>query len=377
MKTRALSGTLTVRASLVAGEMIYGGKSMSKDKKERACNVRKTSIGGQALIEGIMMRGPKISAMAVRDPEGNMVVEEWENKVSKRPKFCKWPIIRGVFGFIDSMVIGYKALMRSAEIAIDEEDEKAKKAKKNADTESPAAENAAEEEKKAAKKKKSNDTVFGIAMGVASVLGTVLAVVLFIVLPNFIYTWLEKLLPFLPLDNGALNSLVKSAFEGLLKIAVLVGYMALVTLMKDIRRTFMYHGAEHKTIFCYEHGLELTVENVKKEGRFHPRCGTSFLILMLLVSMFISFFIDPIFILATGGVPHVLIRSAIKLLLLPINMGIGYELIKLAGKHDNLFTRIVSAPGMWLQHITVLEPEDDMIECAITAFKKVIPEEDK
>ena len=350
---------------------------MSKNKKERACNVRKTSIGGQALIEGIMMRGPKMSAMAVRDPEGNMVVEEWENKVSKRPKFCKWPIIRGVFGFIDSMVIGYKALMRSAEIAIDEEDEKAKKAKKNADTESPAAENAAEEEKKAAKKKKSNDTVFGIAMGVASVLGTVLAVVLFIVLPNFIYTWLEKLLPFLPLDNGALNSLVKSAFEGLLKIAVLVGYMALVTLMKDIRRTFMYHGAEHKTIFCYEHGLELTVENVKKEGRFHPRCGTSFLILMLLVSMFISFFIDPIFILATGGVPHVLIRSAIKLLLLPINMGIGYELIKLAGKHDNLFTRIVSAPGMWLQHITVLEPEDDMIECAITAFKKVIPEEDK
>ena len=350
---------------------------MSKDKKERACNVRKTSIGGQALIEGIMMRGPKMSAMAVRDPEGNMVVEEWENKTSKRPKFCKWPIIRGVFGFIDSMIIGYKALMRSAEIAIDEEDEKAKKAKKNAEAEAPAAEDAVAEEEKAAEKKKSNDTVFGIAMGVASVLGTVLAVVLFIVLPNFIYTWLEKLLPFLPLDNGALNSLVKSAFEGLLKIAVLVGYMALVTLMKDIRRTFMYHGAEHKTIFCYEHGLELTVENVKKEGRFHPRCGTSFLILMLLVSMFISFFIDPIFILTMGSVPHVLIRSAIKLLLLPINMGIGYELIKLAGKHDNLFTRIISAPGMWLQHITVLEPEDDMIECAITAFKKVIPEEDK
>ena len=308
--------------------------------------------------------------MAVRDPEGNMVVEEWDNKISKRPAFCKWPIIRGVFGFIDSMVIGYKALMRSAEIAIDEEDEKAKKAKKN------EAENISAEEK-ADEKKKSNDTVFGIAMGVASVLGTVLAIVLFIVLPNFIYTWLEKLLPFLPLDNGALNSLVKSAFEGLLKIAVLVGYMALVTLMKDIRRTFMYHGAEHKTIFCYEHGLELTVENVRKEGRFHPRCGTSFLILMLLVSMLISFFIDPIFILTMGSVPHVLIRSAIKLLLLPVNMGIGYELIKLAGKHDNLFTRIISAPGMWLQHITVLEPEDDMIECAITAFKKVIPEEEK
>ena len=340
------------------------------DKKEKACPFKKTSIGGQALIEGIMMRGPKKSAMAVRDPEGNMVIEEWENKTSKRPKFCKWPIIRGVFGFIDSMVIGYKALMRSAEIAIDEEDEKSKKAKKN------EAENITAEEK-TDEKKKSNDTVFGIAMGVASVLGTVLAVVLFIVLPNFIYTWLEKVLPFLPLNNAALNSLVKSAFEGLLKIAVLVAYMALVTLMKDIRRTFMYHGAEHKTIFCYEHGLELTVENVKKQSRFHPRCGTSFLVLMLLVSMLISFFIDPLFLLTMGSIPHVLIRSAIKLLLLPINMGIGYELIKFAGKHDNILTRIISAPGMWLQHITVLEPEDDMIECAIAAFEKVIPEEEK
>ena len=346
---------------------------MNKNKNEAACSLKKCSIGGQALIEGIMMRGPKISAMAVRDPEGNMVVEEWENKTSKRPKFCKWPIIRGVFGFIDSMVIGYKALMRSAEIAIDEEDEKAKKAKEN--TEETEAE--VKEEKTDDKKKKSSDTIFGIAMGIASVLGTVLAVGLFIILPSFIYSWLEKLLPFLPLDNAALNSLVKSAFEGLLRIAVLVAYMALVTLMKDIRRTFMYHGAEHKTIFCYEHGLELTVENVKKERRFHPRCGTSFLILMLLVSMLISFFIDPIFLLTIGKVPHVIVRSAIKLLLLPINMGIGYELIKFAGKHDNLLTQIISAPGMWLQHITVFEPEDDMIECAITAFKKVIPEEEK
>lgn len=332
-----------------------------------------------------MMRGPKLSAMAVRDPDGNMVVEEWENKTSKRPKFCKWPIIRGVFGFADSMIIGYKALMRSAEIAIDEEEENTKKSKKKAKDSKAEAEAEAKEEtvensdekKSDEKSKKSTDTVLGIAMGVASVLGTVLAVLLFIVLPSFIYSWLEKLLPFLPLDNGALNSLVKSAFEGFLRIAVLVAYMALVTLMKDIRRTFMYHGAEHKTIFCYEHGHELTVENVKKEGRFHPRCGTSFLILMLLVSMLISFFIDPIFLLTLGSVPHVIIRSAIKLLLLPINMGIGYELIKFAGKHDNLITRIISAPGMWLQRITVLEPEDDMIECAIAAFTKVIPEEEK
>ena len=354
------------------------------NKKEISCAARKTSIGGQALIEGIMMRGPKISAMAVRNPQGEMVIEEWENKAPKRPKFCKWPLIRGVFGFIDSMTIGYKALMRSAEIAIDEEEEEAKKAekkakkkKKNTEATEKIEETVSADKKEDAKnEKKSTDALFGVIMGIASVLGTVFAVLLFVVLPSFIYNWLEGALPFLPIENAALNSLVKSAFEGVLRITVLVAYMALVTLMKDIRRTFMYHGAEHKTIFCYEHGLELTVENVRNERRFHPRCGTSFLILMLLVSMFISFFIDPLFILTTGGVPHVAIRSAIKLLLLPINMGIGYELIKLAGKHDNLFTRIISAPGMWLQHITVLEPDDDMIECAIAAFVKVLPKEE-
>ncbi len=318
-------------------------------KKERLCNIRKTSIGGQALIEGIMMRGPKKSAMAVRDPDGNMVLEKWDNDVSKRAKIFKMPIIRGVFSFIDSMASGYKCLMRSAEIAIGEEEVK----------------------------KEKEGAGFGIIMGIASVLGVGLAVLLFIMLPSFIYGWLEKLIPFLPIENEALNSLVKSVFEGVLKIGVLVGYMALVSLMKDIKRTFQYHGAEHKTIFCYEHGLPLTVENVKKEGRFHPRCGTSFLILMLLVSMFISFFIDPLFIAIGGAVPHVAIRALVKLLLLPITMGIGYELIRFAGKHDNLFTRIISAPGVWLQHITVLEPDEKMIECAITAFVEVIPDEEK
>ena len=324
-------------------------------KKEKLCNIRKTSIGGQALIEGIMMRGPKKSAMAVRNPEGEMVVEKWENDVTKRAKIFKLPIIRGVFSFIDSMTSGYKCLMRSAEIAIEEEEPK----------------------NKDEKKEKKNDATFGILMGIASLLGIVLAVLLFIMLPSFVYGWLERLLPFLPVENEALNSLIKSVFEGVLKIGVLVGYMSLVSLMKDIKRTFQYHGAEHKTIFCYEHGLALTVKNVKNEGRFHPRCGTSFLILMLLVSMFISFFIDPLFLLATGSIPHVAIRALIKLLLLPITMGIGYELIRLAGKRDNLFTRIVSAPGLWLQRITVLEPDEKMIECAITAFIEVIPDEDK
>lgn len=151
--------------------------------------------------------------------------------------------------------------------------------------------------------------------------------------------------------------------------------MALVCLMKDIRRTFEYHGAEHKTIFCYESGLELTVENVRKQRRFHPRCGTSFLILMLIVSIAVGLCIDPIYMAITGHAANKLVFSLIKLCLLPLTMGIGYELIKLAGRHDNLFTKIISAPGLWLQRLTVKEPSDDMIECAIAAFKEVIPED--
>ena len=151
--------------------------------------------------------------------------------------------------------------------------------------------------------------------------------------------------------------------------------MGAISLMKDIRRTFMFHGAEHMTIFCYEAGLELTVENVREQRRFHPRCGTSFLILMVIVSIFISFLIDPIFLLTIGKVPPALIRAAVKLLLLPLIVGVGYECIKLAGKYDNVFTKIISAPGVWLQHITVFKPTDDMIECAIAAMKEVIPED--
>ena len=378
--------------------------------EEKIACAKKTSIGGQALIEGIMMRGPKMSAMAVRNTKGEIVLEKSEISTSKRPKIFKLPIIRGVFNFVDSMRIGYKCLMRSAEISgLDELEEElarekeakkqAKKAKKkgldaadvqtvvaSTDTDapeikeseqSPVAESpeAAPTEKNPEKKKESSLLVSAV-MIIASVLGIALSIGLFIMLPTFVYHWMTKLFPFMVTGNLAADSLIKSFFEGILKIAVLVGYMALVTLMKDIRRTFQYHGAEHKTIFCYEHGLELTVDNVRNERRFHPRCGTSFLVLMLLVGMFISFFIDPLFIWLTGDVPPTLLRALLKLLLLPLTMGIGYELIKLAGRHDNRFTRIISAPGLWLQRVTVLEPTDDMIECAITAFKEVIPEDE-
>jgi uncharacterized protein YqhQ len=369
---------------------------LNKENCELTACRRKTSIGGQALIEGIMMRGPKKSAMAVRDPEGNIVLEKWDNTQPKHKGLYKTPVIRGVFNFISSMSAGYKSLMRSAEIAMPEDEAPKKKNEAEAveDTETvdaaealenaEMADDAKEETKEEIKeektekkdKSKSNAVLMTVVTTVATVLGVGLSIVLFIVLPTFIFSWLSELLPFLEPKNAALASLIKSVFEGVLKIAILVGYMALVSLMKDIRRTFMYHGAEHKTIFCYENGLELTVENVKAQRRFHPRCGTSFLILMLIVGIFISFFIDPLFLLTTGDVPHVAIRAVIKLLLLPLMMGVGYELIKLAGRRQNLFTRIISAPGMWLQHITVLEPDDDMIECAIKAFVEVIPEDE-
>ena len=305
--------------------------------KEQVCAMKKTSIGGQALIEGVMMRGPEKTAMAVRHVSGEMVVEEMENPVSNRPAFTKWPFIRGIFGFIDSLRYGYKCLMRSAELSgLEDEDNKPK-------TE--------EEEKK-------QHRLMNLLMVVASVIGVVLSLVLFMWLPIQLFTWLVKAVPVLE------QPYIRGLFEGVLRIVIFVVYLLLVTQMKDIRRTFQYHGAEHKSIFCYEKGLPLTVENVREQSRFHPRCGTSFMILMLLVGIIISILI-PI------NTPW--LRTVVKLALLPLSVGIGYELIKLAGRHDNMFTRIISAPGVWLQHLTTKEPEDGMIECAIAALEAVIP----
>ena len=377
---------------------------MSKKNCNNSCN-KKTSIGGQALIEGIMMRGPKVTAMAVRNPEGELVLEKWETSAPKRAKLFKLPFIRGIFNFIDSMTMGYKSLMRSAEIAglEDEEPKKAKKKTATDNAEQPLTESESKEvgatdetevkcdtpadtatenkKSKKEKKEKSDSALMTGVMLIATVLGVALAVLLFIMLPTFLYNLLSKPLPFLAPENELLHSLVKSVFEGVLRIIVLVVYMLAVRLMKDIRRTFMYHGAEHKTIFCYENGLELTVENVRAQRRFHPRCGTSFLVLMIIVGIVVSFFIDPLFVLAFGeefleaGMIYTAVRTAVKILMLPITMGLGYELIKIAGRHQNIVTRIISAPGMWLQRVTVLEPEDDMIECAIKAFVEVIPED--
>jgi uncharacterized protein YqhQ len=209
--------------------------------------------------------------------------------------------------------------------------------------------------------KKDSSAAMNIMMTVATVLAFGLAFLLFFWLPSQLYMWLPDSV-FAP-DNRFL----KSIFEGILRVLLLVGYMSAVALMKDIRRTYMFHGAEHKTIFCYEAGLELTVENIRGMRRFHPRCGTSFLIIMVIVSIIVGFFIPP-------TLPTIL-RVLIKVALIPLIVGIGYELIKLAGRHDNWVTRIISAPGLLLQRLTVFEPDDDMIECAIVAMKEVIPED--
>lgn len=304
-------------------------------------SAKKTSIGGQALLEGIMMRGPKVTAMAVRNPEGEIILEEHPTRGTERAKFFKLPIIRGVFNMVDSLAAGYKYLMRSAEISgLDAEEEKRK-------VENPKWYDA--------------PIVDKLLMPIATVLAVVLAVVLFFWLPMQLFTWLSAAVP--ALDG---HYLLRAVFEGVLRILIFIGYVWATSLMKDIRRTYQYHGAEHKTIFCYEAGLPLTVENVRVQRRFHPRCGTSFLILVLLVSIVVSMFIR---------IDNVPLRMFVKLLTLPLIIGIGYELIKLAGRKDNLLTRIISAPGIALQHLTVFEPDDSMIECAIAAMKKVIPDD--
>ena len=305
---------------------------------------KKTSIGGQALIEGIMMRGPKRSVMAVRKKDGSIDISErkFTNLKEKYP-ILKLPIIRGVAGFIESMTVGYKAMMDSAEISgyLDEEEIQAEKDKKN------------------------QGAIMTVITIIASVLAVILSVGLFIYLPSLAFKGINYL------ANGVLSP-VQSLFEGILKIIIFLGYMIAVSYMKDINRVFQYHGAEHKTIFCYEAGEELTVENVRTKGRFHPRCGTSFMILMLIVGIFVTFILDAILPWLKGVLWA---RTIIKLLLIPLICGIGYELIKVCGKYDNIVTRIVAAPGLWIQRITTKEPDDSMIECAIAAMNEVIPDD--
>lgn len=305
-----------------------------------------TSIGGQALIEGIMMRGPQKTAMAVRKPDGSIDISYLNfTQIKEKYKVLGWPVIRGVTAYIESMVQGYKALMKSAEISGFAEDE--------------------EELKKPEEERQSFSAGLWAAITViASVLAVALGVFLFMFVPAKLFNLLNGLL-------GNTITHLAALFEGIIKLIVLVLYMALIAQMKDIKRVFMYHGAEHKTIFCFEHEKELTVENVRPERRFHPRCGTSFLVVMLLVSMLISSAVAILFPVLRA---KLLVWVLIKILMIPLICGVGYEVIKFCGRYDNTFTKIISAPGMWLQRITTAEPDDSMIEIAIAALNEVIPE---
>lgn len=321
--------------------------------KKHKENVKKiTSIGGSALIEGIMMRGPKKTTVAVRTGKDEIYKEDVAyTTISSKGKFFRLPFIRGIVGLIDSMKLSYKSLAISADKAMGD---------------------AMEEEPESRFEKwlvdKFGEKMMTVLMWFAGIVGVLLAVLLFFFLPSFLFDLSSNAVPAFQGD-GKDVVFYKSVFEGILKIVIFLGYILLVSGMEDMKRVFMYHGAEHKTIFCYESDEELTVENVRKHTRFHPRCGTSFMVLMLVVGIIVGLFVP----VAPFGIP--VLRPVIKILLLPISCGIGYELIKLCGKYNNLATRIIAAPGMWAQRITTKEPDDSMIEVAIAAIKEVIPED--
>lgn len=316
----------------------------------------KTSIGGQALIEGIMMRGPKGSAISVRLPDGTIDTEVEEYvPIGRKHKILRLPIIRGVVGFAESMITGYKYLMKSADKALTEEEKEEDMSK----LDKWLSEHLSEK-------------MTSIVTSVASILGVVIAMFIFLYIPIEAVDLLDKYV-LTSVDISKYHSLL----EGILRIIIFILYMVAVSRMSMIRRVFMYHGAEHKTIFCYENGLELTVENVKKMSRLHPRCGTAFMFVMLFLSMIISFSLVLVF-PALASINKVL-WMIIKIAILPIIMGIGYEFIKFAGKHDNFLVNILSYPGLLMQKITTVEPTDDIIEVAIESMKAVItdnPEDD-
>lgn len=301
------------------------------------CGFR-TSIGGQALIEGILMRGPKKQAIVCRTAEGLVEkVDELKLLKDKYPIFG-WPFIRGCVTFIDSMIKGMQALTYSAELVPVEDQEPDK------------LDQWIEKHFEAEKASK-------IVIGTAVVLGIALALFLFIFLPTLIVGLIK------PLTQ---NLVIRNLSEGVVKIIILLAYMRLCCCVSDVKRLFSYHGAEHKTIFCYEHGKPLTVENVRTESRFHPRCGTSFLLVVVVVSILVN---------SVVTLTNSFARMGAHLLLLPVVVGISYEINLWCGRHDNWLSAALSAPGKWLQHMTTNEPDDSMIECAIRAMELVIPEE--
>jgi len=304
----------------------------------------KTMCGGQALIEGIMMRGPKKQAIVVRQQDGELAIQEKElTLVKERHPFLGWPLVRGVVTFCDSMYNGVTALMYSAEFFPEEEGE-----------EEPSKFEAWLDKKLGSEKATAFFTTLAVILGVGMSIG------LFFFLPTLLGTVVTYFTD---------SMLVRNVAESLLKIVIFVGYLALCSRMKEMRRVFSYHGAEHKTIFCYEAGLPLTVENVRKQPRHHPRCGTSFLFVVIFVSILVSTVVFAIW-----PVHNAILRFLVHLLMLPAIVGVSYEFNRYVGRHDGPITRILVAPGLWLQNFTTFEPDDSMIEVGIKALELVLPE---
>ena len=304
----------------------------------------KTKIGGQALIEGVMMRGIDKASMAVLMPDKSVSVETWDvTSPKKRNLFLRLPFVRGIVNLIESLLMGYKCLMKSAEKSglADTDDEE---------------ESRFEKYLTAHFGEMAMNKVFRITTVIASVLAVALAVVLFAYLPALAASALGQWL-----HIGYLQGVI----EGVIKIVIFVLYLYLISRMNDIKRVFAFHGAEHKTIACYEAGEELSPENAKKFRRFHPRCGTSFLLIVLILS---------IIVFSVVSWENLLTRVVIKIILVPVVIGISYEIIRLAGRYDNIVTRIVSAPGLWLQRLTTNEPDEEQLSVAIAALQPVIPE---
>ena len=326
---------------------------MGKNKKEGASCRYLAAVGGQALMEGIMMNGPKGAAMALRMPDGSIeVTPKHPKRLRDKYKFCALPFIRGPIAFVENMVFGYQCLMESGE-------------KTSFDPNEP-------QEEEMSKLDRWLTDHFGPKMmsviGIISViLGFALSFGLFIALPSYIFKGVQYL--------TGLDYMWRPLVEGAVKIIIFVGYMAAVSQMKEMKRLFMYHGAEHKSIFCLEAGEALTVENVRRQKRFHPRCGTSFLFVTIILSILLAAVMS---ILLRNTVivdkDHTILWVLLKLLLLPIIMSFGFEFIRYAGKHDNVFVSICAAPGLWMQRITTKEPTDDIIEVGIAALKAVLDE---
>lgn len=314
---------------------------MKKENESVIQEKFKTLIGGQALIEGIMMQGPDKRSIVVRGPEGIVTKVE---PLKKRTGIAKWPLIRGVVNFASSMVSGVKALMYSAEFFPEEEDAKPSKFDEWLE------------------KKLGSEKMEKAVISFSVVLGVLFSVGLFFLLPTLISGLFDRVIH---------SAVIRSLIEGVIRIAIFMGYMILISKMKDMKRVFSYHGAEHKTIRCYEAQLPLTVENCRGMTRLHPRCGTSFLFVVVIISILVFSLVS----LRVGLWDNPWVRVGLRLLLLPVVVSISYEINRWVGRHDNLCSRILSAPGKWLQRLTTNEPDDSMIECAIRALELVIPEQ--